>query len=311
MTTPTPTAAKPTPRSSSTTPTRGKLACVSCNPSGARPRAGTSIAGEEQTGRLGRRADPRLADQLYASRALSDDGQRLFFDSFEALVPRDTNGRQDVYEWERAGSRQACEERRRPLRRGSRRLPQPDLLRRRAPPTPNSSTPAPTGATSSSPPAPSLLPQDPGLIDIYDARVGGGFPPPQSSRAALRRRSLPEPARRRPTTRPRPARPSKARATCAKARRRSAAAQGQAQGHAERQDPLREEAQEPRKRQGPPPTGGRDDEARWLPSFVAAALALRAHRRRPRRGRLRLQDLDVDLHQGRRLPGDPGRLPSL
>ena len=30
----------------------------------------------------------------------------------------------------------------------------------------------------------SLLPQDPGLVDIYDARSGGGFPPPEAGRSA-------------------------------------------------------------------------------------------------------------------------------
>ena len=30
----------------------------------------------------------------------------------------------------------------------------------------------------------SLLPQDPGLIDIYDARAGGGYPPPPNLLAA-------------------------------------------------------------------------------------------------------------------------------
>ena len=49
----------------------------------------------------------------------------------------------------------------------------------------------------------SLLPQDPGLTDVYDARIGGGFPPARRGRR-LRRRSLPVPAAaaRRPDPRP-------------------------------------------------------------------------------------------------------------
>ena len=34
----------------------------------------------------------------------SEDGNRVFFDSSASLVPQDTNGKQDVYEWEREGS---------------------------------------------------------------------------------------------------------------------------------------------------------------------------------------------------------------
>ena len=35
---------------------------------------------------------------------ISEDGDRVFFDSSSALVSRDTNGEQDVYEWEREGT---------------------------------------------------------------------------------------------------------------------------------------------------------------------------------------------------------------
>jgi hypothetical protein len=35
---------------------------------------------------------------------MSDDGNRVFFDSVSALVPQDTNEKTDVYEWERDGS---------------------------------------------------------------------------------------------------------------------------------------------------------------------------------------------------------------
>ena len=83
---------------------------------------------------------------------------------------------------------------RRPLLPGRRRLPQPDLLRAE-----------PGGLriprrqrrrrTSSSPPARACCPRTPASIDVYDARVGGGFPPPQPPPAGLRRRSLPGAAR--------------------------------------------------------------------------------------------------------------------
>ncbi len=40
----------------------------------------------------------------YQSHLLSDDGSRLFFNSFDPLVPHDMNGAQDVYEWEAPGA---------------------------------------------------------------------------------------------------------------------------------------------------------------------------------------------------------------
>jgi hypothetical protein len=36
--------------------------------------------------------------------ALSDDGSRVFFESYQPLIPRDTNGQPDVYEYEQGGA---------------------------------------------------------------------------------------------------------------------------------------------------------------------------------------------------------------
>lgn len=78
-----------------------KLSCISCNPSGARPVAeqverpnepfwvASRIQGWEVLG--------------HAPRVMSEDGARVFFESLEALVPRDTNGTWDVYQWEALG----------------------------------------------------------------------------------------------------------------------------------------------------------------------------------------------------------------
>jgi hypothetical protein len=67
----------------------GALTCVSCNPSGSRPLGESYVNGAH--------------NKLYYPHYLSDDGNRVFFNSYDSLVPRDTNGRQDAYEWERRG----------------------------------------------------------------------------------------------------------------------------------------------------------------------------------------------------------------
>ena len=103
-----------------------KLVCASCDPTGARP---VGVLDSPQTELLVDRTgvwtsvvsspeDPRTNHWLagsvpgwddldnnpstYQPRYLSDDG-RLFFDSPDALVPRDTNGLEDVYEFEPVG----------------------------------------------------------------------------------------------------------------------------------------------------------------------------------------------------------------
>jgi hypothetical protein len=68
----------------------GSLACVSCNPTGAPATSAPSL--------------PLSSNNTFADRMVSSDGARVFFETTEALVARDTNGRMDVYEWERDGS---------------------------------------------------------------------------------------------------------------------------------------------------------------------------------------------------------------
>lgn len=97
----------------------GDLVCASCNPTGARPYGRSSvqintanggIAGGHEVYREGWFAatlppwTPSLtsSDSIYQSRYLSDSG-RLFFNADDALVPKDTNGTEDVYEYEPEG----------------------------------------------------------------------------------------------------------------------------------------------------------------------------------------------------------------
>jgi hypothetical protein len=96
----------------------GKLVCASCNPTGARPlgveyhdiREGFGIAGgdgpwqDQQWLAANVPAWSRMAlsiANLYQPRYLSDSG-RLFFNSSDALVPQDSNGTEDVYQYEPA-----------------------------------------------------------------------------------------------------------------------------------------------------------------------------------------------------------------
>ena len=75
----------------------GKLVCASCDPSGARPTGPAELGGQEE--------GPAVAtpSAFYLPRNLSEDGRRLFFQSPDALVPHDSNGKRDVYEWEAEG----------------------------------------------------------------------------------------------------------------------------------------------------------------------------------------------------------------
>ncbi|MGH2834671.1 MAG: hypothetical protein ACRDKD_00555 [Solirubrobacteraceae bacterium] len=89
--------------------------CVSCTPTGGRPTGVTYAETKEVLGSFVWPPSQRLAASLpgWAGDGLSDsashqprflgDGGRMFFNSPDALVPQDSNGTGDVYEFEPAG----------------------------------------------------------------------------------------------------------------------------------------------------------------------------------------------------------------
>jgi len=137
--------------------TTPQLICASCNPTGERPEGSASVPGAPPNG---------LTPLSYKPRALSADGRRLFFESSDDLNLQDTNKRPDVYQWEAAGEGNCT------LSPGCVNL--------------ISSGRSPEGATFLDASADGsdayfltdgpLVSSDPGSIDVYDARVGGGFP---------------------------------------------------------------------------------------------------------------------------------------
>ena len=94
------------------------LTCVSCNPTGSRPHG---LSSEQINSGNGGHAGGdgtfsgwvaanvpgwtpnTLGGAIYQSRYLDDSG-RLFFDSSDALAPKDINGTEDVYEYEPEGA---------------------------------------------------------------------------------------------------------------------------------------------------------------------------------------------------------------
>ncbi len=72
----------------------GSIVCVSCNPNGAAPSSGGKFASE-----FTRSVDNANNPAGAAPRAISENGEYVFFDTAESLVPQDTNGVIDVYEW--------------------------------------------------------------------------------------------------------------------------------------------------------------------------------------------------------------------
>ncbi len=80
----------------------GQLFCASCNPSGESPEHNEET-GAAYRGKAAAAFLPISYSHTYAPRVISEGGGRVFFDSAEPLVAQDTNGKQDVYEWERDG----------------------------------------------------------------------------------------------------------------------------------------------------------------------------------------------------------------
>jgi DNA-binding beta-propeller fold protein YncE len=102
--------------------TANKVLCVSCNPNGARPTGVFDSTNANETGEgvgllVDRPASYKerwlsgslpgwthlsISEARYASRALDNSG-RVYFMSAEGLVPQDTNGKEDVYQYEPVG----------------------------------------------------------------------------------------------------------------------------------------------------------------------------------------------------------------
>jgi hypothetical protein len=138
------------------------IVCVSCNPFGERPSGAAGLPGASPNG------SGANAPHSYKPRILSADANRVFFDTLDALASQDTNEAEDVYQWEAFGT-------------GSCMMPVGcvNLI---------SSGRAEGGASILDASADgsdvffltdgSLVPSDPGANDVYDARVGGGYPVP-------------------------------------------------------------------------------------------------------------------------------------
>jgi hypothetical protein len=180
----------------------GELRCVSCNPSGGRP-IGQAWAIGDYPGGWAAAFIPGWQTQFHPSRVITPDGSRVFFNSFDALVSQDTNDELDVYQWETVGSGD-CEE------TGSDYVPSAagcvNLIS-----SGDSDEPSEFVDSSASgddvffKTHSSLVSQDPGLVDIYDARVDGGFPPPPPPpQPECEGESCMGPAPPSPSTRPTP-----------------------------------------------------------------------------------------------------------
>jgi len=128
----------------------GELVCVSCSSQGATPLGASAIPnnwGDDNVQRW------------ELTRFLSDDGSRVFFNSEDALVPADGNGENDAYMWEDGEVSLLS----------SGRSDVPSYMY-------NASA---DGDDAFILTADALVGQDrDSLVDLYDARVGGGFPPP-------------------------------------------------------------------------------------------------------------------------------------
>jgi hypothetical protein len=82
-----------------------ELACVSCNPLSPNGASGSGTGDSGGGAFLSVRPIPMVVqpprrERPFAMYNMSEDGQRIFFETEESLVPQDKNDLMDVYEWE-------------------------------------------------------------------------------------------------------------------------------------------------------------------------------------------------------------------
>jgi hypothetical protein len=136
----------------------GQLSCLSCGPPSLRHTGNAELSHYFHY-------DEAVSD----NRGISSDGSRVFFDTPDALVPQDTNGKRDVYEWEADGSGSCGEAAGCLYLISSGQSAQDSFF------LDNSASGEDVFFATTQ----GLDPQDiDGSYDIYDARVGGGFPAP-------------------------------------------------------------------------------------------------------------------------------------
>jgi hypothetical protein len=142
------------------------ITCVSCNPTNGRPTGPSSIPGAIKNG---------SGLTAYKPRVLVDNGRRVFFDSGDAIVPSDTNtfgaggaGVPDPYQWEAQGEGSCARAEGCASLLSSGRDATPSLF----------ADASADGSDAYFLTGSSLVGADPGAIDIYDAKVGGGFGEP-------------------------------------------------------------------------------------------------------------------------------------
>jgi hypothetical protein len=141
---------------------QARLTCVSCNPTGERPQGAASIPGAIANGK------GPAATAVYKPRALSADGQRVFFESADDLAIQDSNNEQDVYEWEAQGKGSCSREGGCTGLVSSGRGSEPAAF----------IDASKDGSSAFFLTDASLAFADPGSYDLYVALQGGGFPAP-------------------------------------------------------------------------------------------------------------------------------------
>jgi len=70
----------------------GTVVCASCNPSGAPATSEAVVSGGDLN------AGARVT--AYVNRGITNDGSKVFFSTGDSLVPQDTNGKEDAYEYD-------------------------------------------------------------------------------------------------------------------------------------------------------------------------------------------------------------------